>query len=745
MKKHLLILVFLVFMLSIAMAQQPATIKKSDNDTLCNDTRLSVEIISVSGFNLDHPTHPATGISCPFSDDFTTSQTYSWYLWESSYFSPQNDETIVVHIDSSGYIKVTVGDNYGHTGSDSIWFNVRNANVPPMENFIMEIDDDLHANFFGIAVEEHHRLRLSRSCDHMHYYDINNSFISSGEWSYVDTNVTYSDDSLWLYDISVYDICGSSTGCMVPGVLLSTREGTYGRCYIDFKSLLQGSFYQNYVYIVYSVDRNGNRHPVTDENGDPVILDSNPDSWDYYDPNPWHVSLYISPDMVAHPFYQCGVARTLEDGSYELVSLSNKVVNPYYPYYPYPYESLHIEDIEDEHTYDYCLYQYGSLPLVALLGETDCPQQSWELESNGEHFSQTIDSLAIAIPDVTQRWDVTYHGCDRDVSFHVLFYIPDWDNPFAAPFVWKHNGEAVGLAAVDDESYASGDIACHWSTGETTNHIEATEVGTYSVSISAHGCSDAYSMKLRDNVEIALATVDLKTGRDKVTWRVDPEQADYIDKVKVIRYDGSAYSAPYAQGHYLFSSIEDVARNYHIVAVSKEGQDCPVASYERGTVHATYEQDIDGYLNIRWNTPYMEAGAPTELAGFQICLYNASTEAVTVVDEVDATATDYTGDASQYAGGGEVVVAAVFGDGSRSFSNLYTMLAVGEDAVGGFDIYPNPSKGRVTVEGTGRMTVTNALGQTVMVKEIDGKGTVELPQGLYLLKLGGTSRKVVVE
>ena len=597
----------------------------------------------------------------------------------------------------------------------------------------MEIDDDLHAEFSGIVSEDHRRIIIDRGFIPGQFIHSENFLLSPGIWNYKDTDAIYSDDSLWIYDILILDPCQSGISYLVPGVLL----GTEGQC-LTIRSILQDEvapmFYStfNFRYCIYTVDENGNRYEITDNNGNLVTLQPEATSWP------------ISPDMVAHPFYQCGVVRTLEDGSYELLSLSNKVVNPYYPYYPYPYESLHIEDIEEEHTYDYCLYEYGSLPLVALLGETDCQQQEWEWECNGEHFSETGDSISIAIPDVTQRWDVTYHGCDRDVSFHVLFYIPAWDNPFAAPFVWKHNGEAVGLAAVDDESYASGDIACHWSTGETTNHIEATEVGTYSVSISAHGCSDAYSMKLRDNVEIALATVDLKTGRDKVTWQVIPELAEYIDKVKVVRRDGSAYAAPYDQGYYLLYGVEDVARNYHLVAVSKEGQDCPVDSYEKGTIHASYEQDTDGYLNIQWNTPYVEAGAPTELTGFQICLYNASTEAVTVVDEVDATATAYSGEASQYAEG-NVVVAAVFGDGSRSFSNVYTMLAVGENAEGGFNVYPNPSKGRVTVEGTGTMTVTNALGQTVMVKEIDGKGTVELPQGLYLLKLGGASRKVVVE
>lgn len=47
-----------------------------------------------------------------------------------------------------------------------------------------------------------------------------------------------------------------------------------------------------------------------------------------------------------------------------------------------------------------------------------------------------------------------------------------------------------------------------------------------------------------------------------------------------------------------------------------------------------------------------------------------------------------------------------------------------------FKIYPNPAKGCITIEGTGIMTVTNALGQTILTKEIKGKE-------------GGTAARVV--
>ena len=62
-----------------------------------------------------------------------------------------------------------------------------------------------------------------------------------------------------------------------------------------------------------------------------------------------------------------------------------------------------------------------------------------------------------------------------------------------------------------------------------------------------------------------------------------------------------------------------------------------------------------------------------------------------------------------------------------------------------FKVYPNPAKGYIIIEGTGNMTVTNALGQTILTKEIKGKEKLELPHGMYFVTMGGETRKIVVE
>ena len=79
------------------------------------------------------------------------------------------------------------------------------------------------------------------------------------------------------------------------------------------------------------------------------------------------------------------------------------------------------------------------------------------------------------------------------------------------------------------------------------------------------------------------------------------------------------------------------------------------------------------------------------------------------------------------------------------YQHLTSTTSVAESSEQPIQVYPNPAKGRFTVEGSGTMTVTNTFGQTILIQEFDGKATVELPRGMYFVKLGEATRKVVVE
>lgn len=717
MRNHLLIILALNSIFSIAVAQPATMIKGQEDDSTqvdnyCpnqeNNNRLHVEIISVYGDHYNHPQHPTTGQVCPFSVFFTTNQQYAWYQWETNLpnWEMWNDYEFHTDVYENGYIKVTVGDNYGQTGTDSIWFNVKDP-VSPLGDFIMEIGDDLYPTFSGIATREHSIIKITSGFRPGELIRQKRLPLSPGEWIYKGNETHYQQDTLWIFYIRVYDTCQTqSPKILVPGLLLSTEQEN-NNWYLDMKTILHidNQYYQNIqgltcVFFIYSIDQYGNRHHFQDENGNPIILPSETTSWQI--PGP-HID----------PYYQCGVAKVLEDGGYELLSLSNKVPNPLY------YNIMHIDEIEESHDYQYCVNEDNFLGTI-LYGKADCQEQTWVWEGEGGSGNHTGDSVVIPFNQEPQFLDVHYNGCGEELSFHVTLYV----NPFPEPLVWKHQGETINLEGI--------------------GAIE--QPGIYSVSYGANACSDIYTVEVRDNVEIACVTVDLTTSKNKVIWQTTPEQAEYITSVKVCTEDGSTYSAPYQSGYFLFGQ-ENEPINYHIKAVQKDGQECPLSSYAKGTIHATYGQDADGYLNIHWNLPYLEPGSNDELTGFQICQYDAASETVTVVDEVAATSTDYTGDASLFSGA-QVVVAAVFNNSSidnRSFSNLYTMLAVNENTEGGFQIYPNPTQGQFTVEGKGMMRIADVLGQEIMAKAIDGKETVELPKGMYFVKLGGMARKIVVE
>lgn len=59
-------------------------------------------------------------------------------------------------------------------------------------------------------------------------------------------------------------------------------------------------------------------------------------------------------------------------------------------------------------------------------------------------------------------------------------------------------------------------------------------------------------------------------------------------------------------------------------------------------------------------------------------------------------------------------------------------------------LYPNPTNGRFTIEGTGTLSITNVLGQVILKKEISENEILELPRGLYFVTLDGQTQKLVV-
>lgn len=325
MKKFITMILVLISAIGIAMAQPAMSPRGSENVSTTVESLftceqqgvrevLPVEIVSVGG---DHFPRPMTELMCPGDAGFKTLEQYEWYAWETSFIVSggiQDQWEFGCRRVHSGYVKVTVGDAQGNTGTDSIWFPIKESQM--LENFMMEVGDDLYPTFSGTALPEHVRLRMAR---------INNGtqvgqqqfMLEPGYWEYRDENAYYQDGELWSYLLVLRDTCYVDLEYNVLGMLLETSQvGDEWKLLTKTELSQNGGIFGPYefVYFVYTIDENGVRHHFM-QGDQPVKLDQYTSEWTI--PGP-HVD----------PYYQCGVARILEDGTFELLSLSNKVPNP---------------------------------------------------------------------------------------------------------------------------------------------------------------------------------------------------------------------------------------------------------------------------------------------------------------------------------------------------------------------------------------------------------------------------------
>lgn len=409
------------------------------------------------------------------------------------------------------------------------------------------------------------------------------------------------------------------------------------------------------------------------------------------------------------------------------------------------YAILHVEEVSatPPNVFNYCNNEYSGVVIYAQEG---CYYNEWTVDFTNHY--QNLESITIEASE--EETYVHYSGCGLNRIMTINFLSSEIDNPFSEPMVWKRQGESVML----ETDYQGWWL--HWSTGETTQSIEVYEPGIYTVNITDSLCVDqTFSIEVRDNVEVYRSGVDPATNKNRVLWQTTPTQAEYISNVKVERDGMVVGTVPYTDGQFLDNiGSENAARIYRITGIASDGTECPLPSYQFGTFNTIISPDIanPSLMNFTWEDPFIEEGSPYSIVAYRIGRFNEATGEFIAIDQVSAQVhiAKYNMDLFD---GDYGLVAAVFNDAKNrdyeelAFSNRSDsgIVGIGEQNSETFGIYPNPAKDRFTIEGTGTMTVTNTLGQTILTQEIDGKATIELPQGLYFVKLGETMRKVVVE
>ena len=409
------------------------------------------------------------------------------------------------------------------------------------------------------------------------------------------------------------------------------------------------------------------------------------------------------------------------------------------------YAELYIAEIQNGEEFYFCDNEYDG---VIIHGRPECSVNEWSV--NGQYY--VADYITVS-KNENDMFGIGHIACGVTKGCGIVFVLSEIANPFEEPLVWKRQGDAVTLVA----GIEGGLYDFLWSNGATTPEIQVTESAIYSVTMtSVFGCnSETFSIEVRDNVEIYRSGVDPATNKNRVLWQTTPEQAAYISNVKVERDGMVVGTVPYMDGQFLDNiGSENAARIYRITGIASDGTECPIPSYQFGTFNTVISPDIanPSLMNFTWEDPFIEEGSPYSVVAYRIGRFNESTGEFVAIDQLSAQV--HLGKYNMDLFDGDYgIVAAVFSDAKNrdyeelAFSNRSDsgIVGIGEQNSETFGIYPNPAKGRFTVEGSGTMTVTNTLGQTVMTKEIDGKTTIELPQGLYFVKLGGAMRKVVVE
>lgn len=384
---------------------------------------------------------------------------------------------------------------------------------------------------------------------------------------------------------------------------------------------------------------------------------------------------------------------------------------------------LHIEDIESYQIIEFCEGES-----VVVYGEEGCDRCEWKI--NGEFLY--ADSIVVT---QTGYADLKYYGCNINERNFMISIQPSYvENPFDEPVIWKRAGEAVTLIG---QPWFNN----QWSTGENTDTISVLEPGVYTVTISDLCGEGTYSVEVRDNVEIYRTTTDLRSNLNMVTWHTG---LDYFESVNVYRNNQLVATVPYADGQFVDNIGSEATQwQYHICGVLSGREECPIKSYWKRTIHTWESVDGQGNCNLNWTSYEGEDGE--EATAYRI--FDYTNDELVLKMEVGNFTNSFTYNPADYDGYG--VVGAVFANKSEedlSLSNHTSdVLAVGEQQQEKVSVYPNPAHGQFTVSGTGKVVISNALGQTVKEMEIDGKQMIELPAGMYFVQVNGSVKKVVVE
>lgn len=395
----------------------------------------------------------------------------------------------------------------------------------------------------------------------------------------------------------------------------------------------------------------------------------------------------------------------------------------------------------------------------------DCQNNAlWEVGS----LSQGILLFQGYADEVTIRQtdgpfiQIQYIACGENKIFFIRFAEPI-PKPWDQDVIWITVGNQYTLEAPN----GGGIQYYQWNDGSAGTEYTVTNPensGDISITLSNDCESQSDTIGVYYKSEIEMVSVDPYTDHIELTWDVNPYMAGYLESIEIYRDNYLIATVPYEDGQYIDDGVygSQTSRTYKCKSISKNGFTSPYG-LNKPSIHMVYLIDAFNRLVMEANdvSNYYD-----KLTQYYVALMQENGEML-IIDSISVNKGKIDNDTKnnvevtrdgilRYTAGMEYINGSGFpvfianlrdGRGKQMYSNVGANEIVGlpEPINNGIKVYPNPAKDRVTIEGTGKATITNALGQTILTKEIDGKATIELPRGMYFVKMNGVTRKIVVE